>query len=60
MPPSVPSTKYTKPDRPKIQDTSARCAANSAANDSKKAAKEYDTPKISARHTKVAQTTTQP
>ena len=40
MPAPAPKTKYTPPDRPKTSDTSARCALNSPAKDSKKAAKE--------------------
>ncbi len=58
MPAPAPSTKYSRPDSPKTSDTSARCASNSAANDSKNAANEYDTPKMTARLTKAAQTTT--
>ena len=59
MPPTAPKTKYTPPESANTRDTSARRASNSPAKDSKKAAKEYDTPKISARQVKAAHTTTQ-
>ena len=58
MPAPAPKTKYTPPDRPNTSATSARRASNSAANDAKNAANEYDTPKMMASATKVAQTTT--
>jgi hypothetical protein len=51
--------KYTSPHRPNTSDTSARRALNSLVSDSKNAANEYDTPKITARLRKAAQTTTQ-
>ncbi len=60
MPPKAPSTKYSSPESPNTSETSARCAANSTTNGSKKAANEYATPKITASTTKVAHTTTQP
>ena len=45
---------------PKTSDTSARAAPNSAEKDSKKAAKEYAMPKITASAVKQAHTTIQP
>ncbi len=59
MPAPAPKTKYTPPDRPNTSDTSARCASNSPAKDAKKAANEYETPKMMARAKNVAHTTTQ-
>ena len=59
MPAPAPSTKYTPPDSPNTSDTSARCALNSPAKEAKKAANEYETPKMTASAKNVAQTTTQ-
>ena len=59
MPPPTPITKYIRPHRPNTSDTSARCASNSRAKDSKNAANEYATPKMTARLPKQAHTTTQ-
>ena len=58
-PAPAPPMKYTSPHRPNTSDTSARRALNWVASDSKNAAKEYDTPKITASAVKQAHTTTQ-
>ena len=59
MPAPAPNTKYTRPDRPNTSETSARRASNASDNEVKKAANEYETPKIVASATKQAQTATQ-
>jgi hypothetical protein len=60
MPAKAPSTKYSSPEKPNTSETCARLAWNSSAKGSKKAANEYETPKITASAVKQAQTTTQP
>ena len=60
MPAPAPSRKYSSPLTPNTSETSARLALKAWANGSKNAANEYETPKITAKATKVAPTTTQP